>query len=480
VSPKATVSSDGQSVVATTSAYELVKVPLSGAAGATGLGPVADWFSAGLTNFQRGDARLSAAPLVVWKRPVAGGEWRPVTAIDPKSGERGFVGSVASPAGLFLLSVATGGGTRVAALELDGTRRWLEGLTGLVRAVVLPDRVLVQQEGRLVLAQLDPGWRHVVAERAIDLGAPDTAGIAVGGDTAAYFATQKGQGRRLVWADRDGRASPIPAEAGEYRPPRLSPDGRTVAVYGATATENFGILTIDLQTGRRIHVPAAEFAGNPMCDARGRALLFSAGAGLPQQFFRWDASGNAMPEPAFTTPFRSSASSWLSTGEALLEALNPSLDVVAVDPQGRARPILHGPRAERIPMVSADERWLAYQSNENGRFEIYVQPWPAVNHKYPISTAGGTEPVWSRDGRALYFRHGRSIMMSRVTTTPEFRAEPPVVLFDAGRFAADPVGDPSFDVDPQGRFLMIEDDPDARMELRVVLHAFGASRAGTR
>jgi hypothetical protein len=65
-------------------------------------------------------------------------------------------------------------------------------------------------------------------------------------------------------------------------------------------------------------------------------------------------------------------------------------------------------------------------------------------------------------------------MMSRVTTSPAFRADPPVVLFDASRFPPDPFGAPSYDVTPDGRFLMIEEDPDARIELRVELNVLGA------
>ena len=155
----------------------------------------------------------------------------------------------------------------------------------------------------------------------------------------------------------------------------------------------------------------------------------------------------------------------------VLEALESTWDLSVAEPGGRSRVIVGGPGTQRSARLSRDGRWLAYMSSESGRFEIYVQPWPALDGKWAVSVEGGTEPVWSRDGTELFFRRGNAMMTSRIVTSPTFQPGRPVELFDAARFAADPTGDPSYDVAPDGRFLMIEDDPDARIELRVEWNA---------
>jgi serine/threonine protein kinase/Tol biopolymer transport system component len=469
--PMPVIDPTGQRVLFVTTATELKRVAISGSTDSTFMAPAVDWFHR--MRGWRGDAIAVSSPTAVWELPGGASTWKQLDALDASAGERTILDGVVAPTGLILLSVETDSGIRVAAIEPGGKRRWVEGLSGIVRAFVPPNSVIVQQETRLALVSIDMDSLRVTAEQTLQTGAPATSLVAAGGDSIAYFLMQRGKGRRLVLVDRGGNAVPIPADSGEYRGPRFSADGRTIAAYGATSTEDFAVMTIDVETGRQLSVSTPD-AVNPTWDAAANTLLFSAGLQLPQQVLRWVAGGSSEPRVAFTTPYRSVPVSVFSDGSALLEAMNPGQDVVFVDPEGRPRSILNGPRAERNPKVSSDGKWIAYQSNESGRFEIYVQPWPALDRKYPVSVDGGAEPVWSRSGHELYFRKGRHIWVSRITTTPEFRADTPKVLFDAGRFSADPYGDPSFDVDPKGRFIMIEDDPEARIELRVELNALRA------
>jgi Tol biopolymer transport system component len=104
--------------------------------------------------------------------------------------------------------------------------------------------------------------------------------------------------------------------------------------------------------------------------------------------------------------------------------------------------------------VSPDGHWVAYQSNESGKNEIYVVPYPAADQKFPISTDGGTNPRWSRSGRELFYRSGNlgtKMMAVDLQTTPALRASPPRMLFE-GAYALT-----SYDVSPDGqRFLMVK------------------------
>ena len=91
---------------------------------------------------------------------------------------------------------------------------------------------------------------------------------------------------------------------------------------------------------------------------------------------------------------------------------------------------------ESAPQFSPDGHWLAYVSDESGRYETYVQPYPGPGGKRQISTDGGTEPVWNRNGRELFYRSGNKMMAVDITTQPGFAAGKPRMLFE-GPYAAD-------------------------------------------
>ena len=105
-------------------------------------------------------------------------------------------------------------------------------------------------------------------------------------------------------------------------------------------------------------------------------------------------------------------------------------------------------------MFSPDGRWLAYVSNDSGRNEVYVQPFPGPGARLPISNDGGAEPVWSRNGREMFYRNGDKVMAVEVTLQPSFAAGKPRPLFE-GRYHY-VAGFRNIDVFPDGRFLMIQ------------------------
>jgi eukaryotic-like serine/threonine-protein kinase len=118
--------------------------------------------------------------------------------------------------------------------------------------------------------------------------------------------------------------------------------------------------------------------------------------------------------------------------------------------------------------VSPDGRWLAYQSDESGRDEISVRPFPNVqSSKWSISTNGGVQPLWARNGRELFYVSASALMRVPVTTTPKFEAGVPIKLFE-GQYALNPLPGGGmgrmYDVSPDGqRFLMIKEANDAEL-----------------
>jgi Tol biopolymer transport system component len=122
----------------------------------------------------------------------------------------------------------------------------------------------------------------------------------------------------------------------------------------------------------------------------------------------------------------------------------------------KAKLFLQTPSNESAPRFSPDGHWIAYVSNESGRYEIYVQAYPGPGSKLQISTDGGTEPVWIPNGRELFYRSKNKMMAVDVFSHPTFTASKPLLLFE-GHFLPTPATSPNFDVSRDGkRFLMVE------------------------
>src|SRR3954447_18499156 len=120
------------------------------------------------------------------------------------------------------------------------------------------------------------------------------------------------------------------------------------------------------------------------------------------------------------------------------------------------RPFVKTRYNETAPRISPDGQWLAYVSDESGRWEVYVRPFPGPGGKSQVSTEGGTEPVWNPAGRELFFRTRQRLMSSAVTLKPEFSTRKPEALFE-GPWLPTPVTFPNYDVSRDGqRFLMLK------------------------
>lgn len=122
-------------------------------------------------------------------------------------------------------------------------------------------------------------------------------------------------------------------------------------------------------------------------------------------------------------------------------------------------------------MFSPDGRWLAYVSSESGRNEVYVQPFPGPGGKRQISTEGGRELLWPRDGRELFYRNGNQMMAVEVTTEPTFSAGIPRLIFEGRYWGTGARADYDVSSDSQ-RFLMIKEAEQGQAQINVVLNGF--------
>ena len=120
--------------------------------------------------------------------------------------------------------------------------------------------------------------------------------------------------------------------------------------------------------------------------------------------------------------------------------------------------------------LSPDGGWFAYSSRESGRDELYVSPFSGSGRRWQVSTDGGQEPLWSPDGRELFYRDGRKVMVVPVRTQPTFQPGAPRILFE-GRYYKDGLGPPGYDIAPDGqRFVMVQEPKEAAPEARQIVY----------
>jgi hypothetical protein len=270
-----------------------------------------------------------------------------------------------------------------------------------------------------------------------------------------------------VWISRSGVATPAAKLRGLGRWYDLSPDGTRVVRYNVEGPTH-DVWSDDLSKGTstRISFRAdAAAAGRPadrlnaVWSVDGGHVAYAGGPRL--NLFRAPADGRGPDERLTTSPHTQWPGSWSPDGKTLafveIDPLSGSdIWLLAFDaahkPQG-ARRFLSTPFSESAPMISPDGRWLAYQSNESGRYEVYVQPFPGGGARRQVSTEQGVYPRWSPRGDELFFRSGPSragLAAARVTKTPDFSADTPRVLFELRGYES------IFDVSPDAeRFLMM-------------------------
>ena len=335
---------------------------------------------------------------------------------------------------------------------------------------------LIYRAAELLAVRFDPnrGARRDPAVRVLEDANPSTLSVSRTG--VAYAAYPSGSSRQLVWVDREGRSSLAYRPRAWIRSPRLSPDGTRVAVEGAV-----GVSIVNLTTGAQILLPQSSVGAAWTPDGKRVAYVCDAKACPPSSIggeadLYWrkaDGSGDA--EVLFRGPLTEVTASFSPDGQlvALTErgANNPG-DLAIVDRSGNRLGGVTGPGSQWNARISPDGRWLAYQSNESGRWDIYVQRFPTLDDKHSVSPEGGTEPVWSRNGRELFFRNGDQMTSTAVRLGPTFVADRPQVLFKGlYRYPENEFQGWSYDVAPDGRFLMVEEGGEP--EIRVVLN-FGA------
>jgi serine/threonine-protein kinase len=288
--------------------------------------------------------------------------------------------------------------------------------------------------------------------------------------------------RTLVWVDRQGRETPIPAVPRTYYFPRLSPDGTRIAV-NAVVDGNSDIWLWDLARTTMTRLtfdPAVDTI--PLWSLDGRHVLFSSNRAGPLNLYSQAADGTGAVERLSESPNVQTPTSISPDGRILVftqTSPTTGVDVMAMrlDGSRQVLPLVQTNFDERNGVVSPDGRWLAYEADDTGAFEIYVRPFPEVNRgHWQVSVNGGTQPLWARSGQELfYFSPDGTLMRIGVAGEPAWTAGSPAKL--GGHYVVSTGGNfqGNYDVAADGqRFLMLkEPEPDTSgtpAQMIVVLH----------
>jgi serine/threonine protein kinase/Tol biopolymer transport system component len=391
---------------------------------------------------------------------------------------------------LFTSSPITGNWTNaqvVVQSVVTGERRVIQG--GTHAHYALSGHLVYAQGGNLMALPFDPkritatGAAVPVVEGVLQSTSSGAAqySISATGSLVYVLGSVQANQRRLVWVSRNGAEQPLAAPAHAYRGPQLSPDGHRVAVGVEDQETQVWLYDLSRETLTRL-----TFEGHanqlPSWTPDGKRIAFESNKEGANNIFWQLADGSGGLEPLTTSEYLQVPSSWSPDGQLLafieitpttgrdiwvlrMDDRSASSGQVPSAGSGQVRktqPFLRTPFNETAPRFSPDGRWLAYVSDESGRNEIYVQPYPGPGGKWQISTEGGTEPSWNPNGRELFYRSGDKMMAVDIATQPNFASGKPRMLFE-GPYLPTPGTFPNYGVSPDGqRFLMLKPTEQAQ------------------
>jgi serine/threonine protein kinase/Tol biopolymer transport system component len=327
--------------------------------------------------------------------------------------------------------------------------------------VHLRDKTLVAQpfDGRHYILSGEP---YTLSDEVLYLPGVDKAVFSV--SSRKVLVTQTGKGTsisQLTWFDRSGKPAGTVGMPGSHSNVRLSPDGRRVAADQTDPDErNIDIWIHEPARGATTRLtfdPALD--QTPVWSPDGKQILFASSRRVGFRLYLKNADGSGPEEEVadLGAGLQVHAWDWSRDDKNVLVRKGNELWYLSW-PQRVAKPLFQAKWTVRNAQFSPDGRWMAYASNETGSMEIYVSPFPSVNGKWQVSSAGGQEPRWRQDGKELFYLSAEGKMMAAaVTAGTSFEAGSPVSLFQTHPRQPVSASDVfSYDVSGDGqRFLIL-------------------------
>jgi len=463
-------SPDGESLAYTDSNFVIRKISTNGGK-ATKLCEAAAP-PRGLAWNERGEILFGTAASGIWRVSENGGTPEAVTTLAP--GETEHSDPTLLPDDRGILFVVGTWSTEIAVLPRRAKEHRVL-FEGYGAAYVSSGHILFGRAGSAALfaAPFDLDSLEVQGppfqlEETLTVNANGQPQFRLGADGTLMYSPGTNAGSEVVWVDRGGGIEVAGASDHRYHTVHFSPDGKSFAADEAGGGNN-RIWVHDLDRGTRVLAVSGSALGSPRFKPDGTVIAYGAG----EDIFAKAADGTGEALMLVNMERRQMEPSWSRDGTLLaFTDIHPDTreDLWILSPDGLPQPFLVTPAREHAPTFSPNGKWIAYQSDASGRPEIYVQLFPGPGTRHLISTKGGKEPVWSREGRELFYRENTAVMSVSVEAGDSFRVGAPKLLFD-GPYQADTTGHASFDVSPDGqKFLMIRNEEGVVTELRVVLN----------
>ncbi len=384
---------------------------------------------------------------------------------------------------LFTIVSSTGIQTALLSLETGERKVVLENAR---QASYLPTGHLIYEQavtGNLMVVPFDLAALEVTGDsvqvvQGVSTDPNTVVDYAISDNGTLVYIPSTSTDRTLVWVDRAGQEEPLAAEPQGYQFPRISPDGSRLAIsVSESGGEDVWIYDLEREILTRLTFdPATDH--NPLWTPDGQRIVFDSGRDGSVHNLYWKAAdGTGQVERLTTSPNYTGVYSFSPDGKSLVhrEAGTTSqwnLHVLSMEGERTSQPLFDSEFAERSAAISPNGRFIAYESNESGQFEIYVRPFPNVDDgKWQISRDGGTGPVWAPRGQELFYRHGEAMMVVGIETEPTFTAGSPVGMF-TGRYTM-AGGFVNYDISADGQqFLMIKEEEGQQDQINVVLNWF--------
>jgi serine/threonine protein kinase/Tol biopolymer transport system component len=425
---------------------------------------------------------------------AAGGSPEVLTTPDASKGERSHRWPEILPGGkavVFVIAEAKDIGSfsdaQIAVQRLDTHEKKILPIQGTYPRYSPSGHLLFSREGRVFAVPFDPNRLEITGppipvldgvRNSLNSGVANFVVSATG--TLVYVPGNASAPQGLlVWVDRKNHAQTLAAPARDYGSPQVSPDGERVAVSVFTAN-HMDVWLYEIPHGTLTRLTFDEQSTAPLWSPDGKQVAFTTrkrGSGSAILSKAADGSGaeeTLVPgESLIQIP-----TSWSPDGKFLAywtvgSETGRDIFIQPLKSAGESQPFLRTKFDELQARFSPDGHWIAYASDESGRFEVYVQNFPGPGGKRQVSTEGGNWPIWARNGRELFYLSSNKVMGVSVATQPNFTASIPQIIADIPSRLSNRLGNSGYDVSPDGqRFLFVKANtekgpPD---EVRVVLN----------
>jgi eukaryotic-like serine/threonine-protein kinase len=366
---------------------------------------------------------------------AGGGQPVALTQPDTAKGEHDHVWPIGLPdSKLIVFAIWSGSlaSSHLAITSLDDGKVVPLGISGIRPLAVLEGMLIYVQADGAVMAVALNARRRRIEGRPIPVHDPVPVGAIFNGNSGIFVSnggalvTSLGASRgRLAWMSRDGRTEPVSRLARTFASLSLSPDERRIAVV-VSEDQNSDVWIYDLALGTFSRLTSVGTVRSAEWSPDGSRIVFTAAGDGASSAVWWQlASGGTPAEKLFQQAVLMNRATMSPDGKWLLVTAIPE-DVwkvfrVSLDSGRTAQSYLKSKGNEHAPQFAPGGKWVALTTDESGQDQVYVRSFPDPSAKIQISVAGGSEPVWSRDGSRLYYRSGSQLFAARVSLSPSFQ-----------------------------------------------------------